>query len=125
VAARRIIDSFSTERRLASYLDSQDLPEGSILVDTVYGFAVVAASEHPTRFVIPSDLDFTKILNDPATGGVRYLLTVPNEGRGVSDAINRRYPTIYDNGAELYPLVLEVPNDGADQPNWRLYQVPG
>ena len=85
----------------------------------------MAASEHPTRFVIPSDLDFTKILNDPATGGVRYLLTVPNEGRGVSDAINRRYPTIYDNGAELYPVVLEVPNDGADQPNWRLYQVPG
>ncbi|MCZ4517311.1 glycosyltransferase family 39 protein [Rhodococcus ruber] len=125
IAARRVIDSFSTERRLASYLDSQDLPEGSILVDTVYGFAIVAASEHPKRFVVPSDLDFTKILNDPASAGVEYLLTVPNEGRGVSDAVNRRYPTIYDNGADLYPLTLEVPNDGADQPNWRLYRVPG
>ncbi|OZF37952.1 ABC transporter [Rhodococcus sp. 14-2483-1-1] len=124
MAARRVIDSFSTERRLASYLDSQDLPEGSILVDTVYGFAVVAASEHPKRFVVPSDLDFTKILNDPASAGVQYLLTVPNEGRGVSDAVNRRYPTVYDNGADLYPLVLEVPNDGADQPDWRVYRVP-
>lgn len=124
LAARRIIDSFSTERELASYLDSQDLPDGSILVDTVYGFAVLAASAHPSRFVIPSDLDFTDILNDPGPAGVRYLMTVPNEGRGVSDAINRRYPTIYDNGADLFPLVLEVPNDGADQPDWRLYQVP-
>lgn len=125
MAARRVIDSFSTERRLASYLDGQNLPEGSILLDTVYGFAVVAASEHPKRFVVPSDLDFTEILNDPASAGVQYLLTVPNEGRGVSDAVNRRYPTIYDNGADLYPLVLEVPNDGADQPDWRLYRVPG
>ncbi|OZC88814.1 ABC transporter [Rhodococcus sp. 06-412-2C] len=124
MAARRIIDSFSTERRLALYLDNQDLPEGSILVDTVYGFAVLAASEHPKQFVVPSDLDFTETLNDPESAGVRYLLTVPNEGRGVSDAVNRRYPTIYDNGADLYPLVLEVPNDGADQPDWRLYRVP-
>ena len=124
MAARRVIDSFSTERRLASYLDGKDLPDGSILVDTVYGFAIVAASEHPKQFVVPSDLDFTKILNDPASAGVQYLLTVPNEGRGVSDAVNRRYPTVYDNGADLYPLVLEVPNDGADQPDWRLYRVP-
>ncbi|WP_188078872.1 glycosyltransferase family 39 protein [Rhodococcus sp. ANT_H53B] len=124
MAARRVIDSFSTERRLASYLDSQNLPEGSILVDTVYGFAIVAASKHPKQFVVPSDLDFTKILNDPASAGVQYLLTVPNEGRGVSDAVNRRYPTVYDNGADLYPLVLEVPNDGADQPDWRVYRVP-
>lgn len=121
--ARKVIDSFSTERELAAYLDSQDLPDGSILVDTVYGFAILAASAHPTRFVIPSDLDFTEILNDPGSAGVRYLLTVPNEGRGVSDAINRRYPTIYDNGADLYSLVLEVPNTGADQPDWRLYRV--
>ena len=122
--ARRVIDSFATERELAAYLDGQALPDGSILVDSVYGFAVLAASEYPRRFVIPSDLDFTQILNDPAAAGVRYLLTVPNEGRGVSDAINRRYPTIYDNGAQLYPLEFEVPNTGADQPDWRLYRVP-
>ena len=123
LAARRIIDSFSTERELAAYLDSQNLPEGSILVDTVYGFAVVAASSRPDQFVVPSDQDFTTILNDPAAAGVQYLLTVPNSGRGESDAINRRYPSIYDNGALEFSFVFEAPNDGADQPDWRLYEV--
>lgn len=121
--ARAIIASFATERRLAEHLDRQDLPDGSILVDTVYGFAVLAASEHPERFVVPSDRDFTTILNDPASAGVRYLLTVPNSGRGESDAINRRYPTIYDNGGTIATLEYDMPNDGADQPDWRIYRV--
>ena len=115
----------STERTIAEYLDRQDLPEGSILVDPVYGFAVLAASEHPSRFVIPSDQDFTTILNDPAEAGVQYLLTVPNTGRGQSDAINRRYPTIYEGGGSIATLDFEVPNDGADQPDWRVYKVGG
>lgn len=123
VSARKIIASFSTERELAAYLDRMDLPEGSILVDTVYGFGVLAASSHPKRFVVPSDQDFTTILNDPAAAGVEYLLTVPNSGRGESDALNRRYPTVYDNGGTIATLEFEVPNVGADQPNWRIYRV--
>lgn len=125
VSARSIIASFETERTIAEYLDQQDLPEGSILVDTVYGFAVLAASEHPERFVVPSDQDFTTILNEPAAAGVQFLLTVPNTGRGQSDAINRRYPTIYEGGGTIATLDVEVPNDGADQPDWRIYRVVG
>lgn len=121
--ARDIVASFSTERELAAFLDAQDLPDGSILVDTVYGFAVLAASEHPKRFVVPSDQDFITILNDPAGAGVQLLLTVPNTGRGESDAINRRYPTVYDNGGVVGSLEYEVPNTGADQPDWRIYRV--
>ncbi|KZF09066.1 ABC transporter [Rhodococcus sp. EPR-157] len=123
VSARKVIASFSTERELAAYLDRMDLPEGSILVDTVYGFGVLAASAHPKRFVVPSDQDFTTILNDPAAAGVEYLLTVPNSGRGESDALNRRYPTVYDNGGTIATLEFEVPNVGADQPDWRIYRV--
>jgi hypothetical protein len=123
ITARSVIASFSTERDMADYLDRQNLPDGSVLVDTVYGFAVLAASKHPARFVVPSDRDFTTILNRPADNGVRYLLTVPNSGRGESDALNRRYPTIYDNGAGIATLDTEVPNTGADQPNWRIYRV--
>ncbi|WP_308115731.1 glycosyltransferase family 39 protein [Rhodococcus sp. BP-241] len=123
--AQRIIASFSTERGLADNLDAQDLPDGSVLVDSVYGFAIVAASRHPKQFVVPSDEDFTTVLNDPAEAGVRLMLTVPNSGRGESDALNRRYPTIWENGAEVGSLVVEVPNDGADQPVWRIYRVLG
>ncbi|CAA0117296.1 Uncharacterised protein [Mycolicibacterium vanbaalenii] len=120
---RRIAASFSTERRIADYLDSLALPEGSVITDTVYGFAILAASPLSTTFVIPSDPDFTALLNDPAAGGVRYLLAVPPEGRGVSDALNLRYPTLYETGADIATLELEIPNDGDSQPNWRLYRV--
>ncbi|MEE2057131.1 ArnT family glycosyltransferase [Rhodococcus artemisiae] len=119
----RIIASFSTERRLAQYLDQQSLPPGSVLMDTVYGFAVITATDRPDTYVVPSDADFTEVLNQPARFGVRYILTVPNEGRGTSDAVNRRYPTIFETGSEIATLELEIPNDGDNQPTWRLWRV--
>ena len=64
-----------------------------------------------------------RIADDPVGGGVRYFLTVPPEGRGLSDAVNQRYPTIYENGAQIGVLVLEARNQGADLPDWRLYQL--
>lgn len=120
---RRIASTFSTERAIAAYLDDLDLPHSSVITDTVYGFAVVAASQHPRTFVVPSDPDFVRLLNNPSGNGVRYLLAVPPTGRGVSDALNQRYPTLYDTGADVATLELEIPNDGVGQPNWRLYRV--
>ncbi|WP_167105959.1 ABC transporter [Mycobacterium sp. DL592] len=119
----RIARTFSTERAIAAYLDDLDLPHSSVITDTVYGFAVVAASRHPRTFVVPSDPDFVRLLNNPSGNGVRYLLAVPPTGRGVSDALNQRYPTLYDTGADVATLELEIPNDGVGQPNWRLYRV--
>ena len=119
----RIARTFSTERRIARYLDDLELPDSSVIVDTVYGFAVVAASRKPKMFVLPSDPDFVRILNDPSARGAKYLLAVPPTGRGRADTLNKRYPTLYDNGADVATLELEIPNDGDGQPNWRLYRV--
>jgi hypothetical protein len=41
----------------------------------------------------------------------------------VSDALNLPYPTLYDTGADVATLELEIPNDGDSQPDWRLYRV--
>lgn len=120
---RRIVATFSTERRIAAFLDGLDLPPGSVITDTVFGFAIVAASKKPDTFVVPSDEDFVRRLNDPIQLGVRYLLAVPTTGRGVSDALNVRYPTLYETGADIATLALEVPNDGDGQPDWRIYQT--
>ncbi|MFD4183768.1 ABC transporter, partial [Rhodococcus sp. NPDC058514] len=120
---RAIVDTFATERQIADHLDKMNLPEGSVLMDTVYGFAIVAASKNPKQFVVPSDRDFVGALNDPAGHGVEYILAIPTEGRGASDVVNRRYPTIFDNGGNVASLVLEIPNTGADQPTWRMYRV--
>ncbi|WP_280418757.1 glycosyltransferase family 39 protein [Nocardia carnea] len=120
---RRIIASFRTEREVARYIDDLGLPDASVLMDTVYGFAVYTATDRPHTYIIPSDQDFITILNDPAAHGVRYILAVPNSGRGTSDAVNVRYPTLYETGAEIATLELEIPNDGDNQPVWRLYRV--
>lgn len=121
--ARAVARSFSTERAVAQYLDSLNLPEGAVLTDTVYGFAVIARSNNPKQFVIPSDTDFARILNDPAQFGVQYLMAVPNIGRGRTDALNIRYPMLYENGAAISTLTLEAPNQGVDLPDWRIYRV--
>lgn len=84
-----------------------------MLTDTVLAFGVITASDNPKQFVITSDTDFVKILNNPSESGVEYILTVPNEERGVADAINRRYPTMYETGSGgIGALVIEVENDG-------------
>lgn len=118
-----IAASFGTERRIARYLEGLNLPESSVITDTVYGFAVTAASSQPETFVVPSDSDFVALLNDPENNGVEYLLAVPPTGRGISDALNVRYPTLYETGADIATLELEIPNDGDSQPTWRLYRV--
>jgi hypothetical protein len=119
----RIAATFSTERQIAQYLDNLNLPETSLITDTVYGFAVLAASRQPKTFVVPSDPDFTSLLNGPTENGIKYLLAVPPTGRGKLDALNLRYPTLYDTGADIATLELEIPNDGDNQPTWRLYRV--
>lgn len=119
----RIARTFLTERRIAAHLDSLNLPDSSVITDTVYGFGVLAATDRPRVFVIPSDPDFTELLNDPSERGITYLLAVPPIGRGASDALNLRYPTLYETGAEVATLELEIPNDGDGQPDWRLYRV--
>ena len=120
---RRLAATFSTERDIARYLDRIDLPDGSILADPVYAFAIIVASRYPKRFVVPSDPDFVAMLNDPTANRVHYMLAVPNKGRGAADALNQRYPTLYQTGSDVATLELEVPNAGKDQPVWRLYRV--
>ena len=120
---RRIAATFSTERQIANYLDDLNLPESSVITDTVFGFAIVAGSAKTKTFVVPSDPHFVKLLNDPPAYGIEYLLAVPPTGRGISDALNQRCPTLYETGADVATLELEVPNDADRQPNWRLYRV--
>ncbi len=88
---------------------------------------MVTASANPKQFVITSDTDFAEILDDPAGNGVQYILAVPNTKRGVADAVNRRYPTMFETGSGgVGALVLEMRNDGGTEPEmWRLYRVTG
>lgn len=119
---QEMLRRYATERRIARSLDAMHLSEGRVLVDVIFGHPIVVASKHPKQFVITTDRDFTQALDRPWESGVRYLLTVPDDGRGRSDAVNRRYPGIYETGAGVASLVWQADPDGPDPP-FRLYRV--
>lgn len=120
---QRVLRTFATERRLAEVIDALHLPNSSVLSDTQDGFAIITRSRRPKQFVQPSDHDFTDILNDPVDYNIRLLIAVPKTGRGASNALNIRYPTLYENGAGIADLMLEIPNPSPNQPSYRVYRL--
>lgn len=79
---------WASDRAVAARIDAMDLPPASVLVDSGSGFAVVAASRHPERFLITSDDGFATALADPPASGVRVVLR--NDAGGV-DAVRARW----------------------------------
>lgn len=118
-----LVGQYTTERQIASYVDSLGLPEGSVLLDVRFGFPIVTASTRPDVFIVPADRDHDERLADPQGTGVRYLLAVPNGGQGVADNLNRAHPDLYAGGAGMATLVGEWANLTPTDPPWRLYRV--
>ncbi len=116
------LSGWQPETDIANYLDRQGLKEGSVLVDTWLGWPIVISAKHPKLFVVTSDFDFTRDLNNPLQYGVQYFLVPTPTGAGILDAINRRYHTMFNNGAGIATLVLDAPSIGT-QPEWRLYRI--
>jgi hypothetical protein len=110
-----------TDRVLADYFDRRNLPDGSILMDSFATWGVWLESEHPRQFVITSDYDFRAALNRPWDFGVRYIVTV-NPRLTDADAVNRRYPTMWADGAGIGRLALTVYGATGDE-RFRVYEV--
>ena len=116
------VHRYDTERRIAAYLDSLNLPHGSVLTDVAHSFSVVSSSNDPKQFVITNDRDFEQILSDPAVFGVRYMLVIPGGGGGEDDALNIKYPSVYNDGAGISTLFASFPSDSGGN-DYRLYAV--
>ena len=114
---------FLVAGEIARYLDAQDLPRGSVVVDVALGFWIVLQSEDPEQFVITPDRDFERVIADPATFDARYLLISPPYGLGGLAALERAHPGLYETGAGIAELSREFrnPTDGAVA--WRLFEV--
>lgn len=121
-AQRRERLGFRTEKAVAEYIDSLNLPPGSVLIDFAFGFPVFLRSRLQKRFVITSDREFDRALARPASSGIRYMLVVPDERLGTLDVINRTYPGIYRTGGGFGPVVKEIKGSGGGF-DWRVVQI--
>ena len=107
---------------ISNYLDALRLPNGSVLVDTSDGFPTVMTSTNMDQFIMTSDLDFSRCLNQPARCNVQYLL-VPQPSAGRLDALVRRYPTLWATGAGTATLSVGFRSSRSGGDTWRLYAV--
>lgn len=111
------------DRLLAGRLDRLHLPDGSVLTDTFSSWGVWMSSANRKQFLITSDFDFKAALNRPWEHQVRYLL-VGNPAINEADALNVRYPALWNDGAEISRLVYTINGaDGAER--FRLFLVTG
>lgn len=109
--------------QIARYLDSLDLPNGSVLIDTFVGWSIWLASTRPHQFVITSDYDFMSALNNPRGYHIQYIMvSTPARFNSQDAAVNLRYPTLWDNGAGFATLVQTFTQEGGE-PTWKLYKV--
>ena len=108
--------------QVAAYLDSLDLPEGSVITDVAYSFPIVLASRNPKQFVITPDRDFEEKLNNPVEGKVRYALVI-DPAFSTADAVALRFPGIHGDGSGVATLTYEW-RDGRGA-SWRLYTFNG
>jgi hypothetical protein len=110
------------DRLLAAYLDRKNLPDGSVLADTFEIKVLWLASKRQKQFVITSDYNFLAALNRPWDHGVQYIVVTNPAHSAAQDAITRRYPTMWADGAGIGELVHSAVG-AAGEARWRIYRV--
>lgn len=122
-SAESALGMWASDREVAERVDAMDLPPASVLVDSGSGFAVVAASRHPERFLITSDDGFAAALADPPSHGIRVVLR--SEGGGV-DAVRERWASLGTPGGPAWARSLgPVAPATPFSPTWTLWEVIG
>ena len=108
---------------LDSYLAGLHLPNGDIVVDNfdVCLPQLLTTISQPKLFVIPNDRDFERILADPITFHVHYIMET-NPAQVPNTSVNIQYPNLWSTSAGFTKLVHKFPSQ-ATCPAYRLFHV--
>ncbi|MBB6669855.1 glycosyltransferase family 39 protein [Cohnella nanjingensis] len=103
-------------RSVSAYINERHSDQ-LVLTDSFSSFRIVMDSDHPKRFIVTSDPDFARSLEDPAGSKADYVL-LPNPQAVLSlDALNQKYPQLYADGADWAELEQEFGG------YWKLYRI--
>jgi hypothetical protein len=95
------------QRDVAKYIDS-NIPNARILMDSVRTYNVILSVNHPQNLVVSCSYNFKAALNKPQKYHIDYIL-VPSRDNdfNLQDAVNIRYPKLYENGAKWCVLAKQ------------------
>jgi hypothetical protein len=79
---------------------------GSVLVDTAWAFPILLSASDRRIFVTPPDRDFSQVLADPHTFGVKYIL-VSSPSTVAYDSVRATFNGFYDTGSGIAKFVKE------------------
>jgi hypothetical protein len=107
------------QREVAKYINS-NLADSRILMDSVRTYNVILNTNHPGNIVTTCSYDFKAALNNPRKKRIGYIL-IPSYQNDFNrqDAVNNRYPQLYERGAKWCVLAKEFGQ------YYRLYRVVG
>ncbi len=107
--------SIALQKEIADYIN-QNCDDSVILMDSFETWYVILNLDATDHVITTCSYNFNTALENPFEYDVRYILAVTPEGLGASDAINMKYPDLYENGASWCTLVK-------DFGDYRLYEV--
>lgn len=105
--------TYEDQKAVSSFMDNTN---GTILIDTNKGFAIPLFSKNPKRYVITSDIDYAKIVQNYPAYTDWIIVNKPNSDDLVSNKIYKYYPNIWDSNAPSIFLYNQI----AD---WRIFKV--
>ncbi|AZV55410.1 hypothetical protein [Clostridium sp. AWRP] len=99
-----VVDKQTVE--IADYINDQ-LPDNKILMDSFVTSGIILNVKNVNNLVVCSSLNFNECVDNPAKHGIEYIVVPDPNGVGTLDAINRKYPYLYSNGADWCVLEEE------------------
>lgn len=102
-----VIDSQAVE--IADYIN-EEIPEDKILMDSFVTSGIILNVKNVDNLVVSSNLDFDKYISYPAKYYINYIIVPNPDGIGALDAINRKYPHLYEDGEDWCVLKEEFEN---------------
>lgn len=111
-----------SNRQIAEILDESIFAKDTdslVLADSFNAYEIILNSRYPARFINSTDRDFREFLNNPGSYRNLYFLVPQPGGLASLNAVNARYPEIYDELLPWASLTLEL------EGNWKLFKVTG
>ncbi|WP_333858953.1 hypothetical protein [Clostridium sp.] len=93
--------------QISEYIN-EELPDDKVMMDSFLTSAIILNIKNIDNIVVSSNLNFNKYLNYPAKYGIKYIIVPdPDNGIGVLDSFNKKYPSLYRQGTDWCTLKKE------------------